>query len=468
MYLFLAGLLCLSGLFQDENSPASSKDIFSALWEMPESHVSVSRMGANGQPVDADAQVVVHEQGKGIGCVDQDNAPDPLFAKVDESVFEEATFKTLIALFDNYTAVEERPETAWADTNHQHWTEVDAFLDAVFASSTMEAAVKHIQEELSPGITIDQIRADTRAMWFEPFTNRYRSPTKHCVGFEHVFIGEDESPSSGSRRCKDAVAGYHSWVKFYIEKKAGKVDCLGYDYPEGNVADALLEPRVTTMLMRWSPDVEVDGGHGHDLLKKPGGFFVGTKPELEIAFGTLAMYSIKAGKFTNVAGKENHHRVRLGENVFDIVMHPQSLSPGKRGDHIRTLYPKFRGASIPESPVKFDLPTQPHNSAPIKIVSTLVNPATADESGEWVKLKNLSEDTEFDLSEWHLCDRNGRRRNLSGQLKPGETVKIELKRVNEKSMMLRNSGGWILLFEGDVRRAAVAYGSGREDKTIEF
>ena len=137
------------------------------------------------------------------------------------------------------------------------------------------------------------------------------------------------------------------------------------------------------------------------------------------------MYSQKAGMYDNVAGKENHHRVKLGEFYFDLVMHPESLKPpqrgqkSKRGNHIRTLYPKFRGRKIPGQTVatnKVDLPTQPHNNAPIQIVSAMPNPKSPDDRDEWVELKNQTENTTFDLANWKLSDRNGRQKTMKGSL----------------------------------------------------
>ena len=157
-------------------------------------------------------------------------------------------------------------------------------------------------------------------------------------------------------------------------------------------------------------------------------------------------------------------------------MHPQSLEPAKRGQkskrgrHIRTLYPKFRGKTVPgEAPtVKVDLPTQPHNSAPIKIVSALINPAGEGDDGEWVELENITDDTEFDLANWSLCDRNGRKMKLSGKLAAGTSQKVVLQRTNENSMMLRNGGGWILLFQDNVRRAGVKYDRVASDEVVKF
>jgi poly(U)-specific endoribonuclease len=455
-------------------------DIFSTIWDLPQSHLSVTKAGIDGTPLDPNAVIIVNEQSAAGSCLNQDNAPLPLLTVRDESIFNEKTFATLIPLFDNYTAIEERPEVLMTDVENPHWKEVDAFLDAVFETVAMKAAIKYIQTDLSPGIEDEKIRSDVRKMWFEPYSNRYGGTTEFCVGFEHVFVGEDESKAGKLNPCRDSVAGYHSWAKFYLEQQINKTDSLGYDYPEGNIADALAEPRVTTVVMRWSPTVEADRSHGNHLLKKPGGFFVGTKPEVEIAFGTLAMYMQLAGKFDNVPNKDNHHRVRLGKNYFDIVMHPQTIAPpqrgqqAKRGMHIRTLYPKFRGQKIPElkslggGHVKIDLPTQPHNDAAIKIVSAMPNPKGQDDLGEWIELKNTTDDTDFDLGDWSLSDKNGRRITLKGKLLAGKTTRINLNRDNDKSMMLSNRGGWIVLYQGDIRRAAVKYENAKNDQTIQF
>ena len=465
---------------ENSESKPEETDIFAKIWNLSESHIRVVGMKSfqENSSGSSSAQLVVHEQGKGGQCLDQDNAPQPLLTNVDESVFKEPTFKTFIALLDNYTAAEGEKEIGFEEADHKHWKEVDAFLDAVFQSKPMQIAVEHIQGELGVDETTDQIRENVKTMWFQPYTNNYRSAQPFCVGFEHVFIGEDESGPEGAPNCQDRVGGYHSWVKFYLEQKLDKVNYLGYDYPEGNVEDALENPKVATMIMRWSPTKEEDGSHGNDLLKKPGGFFIGTRPELEIVFGALAFYTQQAGVFDNVNGKENHHRVKLDGYFFDLVMHPQTIKPTnqgakrQRGNHIRTLYPKFRGKIIPESQshdqgIAVDLPTQPNNDAPIQIVSALPNPSAEGDVGEWVEIKNVS-DHAFDLSQWSLKDRSGRSKSLTGILEAGQTKKIILDRDSPDSMMLRNSEGWILLFENDVRRAGVRYPNPTADQVITF
>ena len=41
-----------------------------------------------------------------------------------------------------------------------------------------------------------------------------------CSGFEHVFVGETRGDTE--------VIGFHNWIQFYLQEKAGHVDYQGY------------------------------------------------------------------------------------------------------------------------------------------------------------------------------------------------------------------------------------------------
>ncbi|QGJ69912.1 Hypothetical protein PBC10988_16010 [Planctomycetales bacterium 10988] len=449
-------------------------DIFAKIWNLPESHLSVTRRGPDGSPVDPTAKIVLDEQRKAKRCLN-DPAPDrPLFRYVDESVFEEPSFRTFIALLDNYTAIEGEPERSFADTSHNK--EIDNFLKVVFESKPMTVAFEFIKTELEVQLSDDELKAKIKRMWFESFTNRYGAVEPNCVGFEHIFIGEDESSPHGAPNCEDRVGGYHSWVKYYLDQKAGKVRYLGHDYYSETTQAGRQDPHVATIVMAWSPTKAEDRAHGNTILKKPGGFFVGTRPELEMAFGTVGMF-LQAKKKYNNTKDEDHHRVKLGENYFDIVLHAEALSSetanssAPRGEHIRTLYPKFRGkeARSPLPTRTIEIPTQSHNNGPLRIARALPNPRGTDTRGEWVELVNVTADTIFELSEWRLFDDQGRAQLLEGNLEPGESIRIELTRTDENSMMLRNNGtGWILLYLDDKRKAAVHYENPASGEILRF
>ena len=51
---------------------------------------------------------------------------------------------------------------------------------------------------------------------------RRTGDTKECdsSGFEHVFVGET--------RGEKEVIGFHNWIQFYLQEKAGHVDYQGY------------------------------------------------------------------------------------------------------------------------------------------------------------------------------------------------------------------------------------------------
>lgn len=263
-------------------------------------------------------------------------------------------------------------------------------------------------------------------------------------------------------------------MKFYLDEKAGKANYLGHDYENAIVDDGLADPHVATVIMAWRAE-QAAGGHGHTLLKKPGGFFVGTRPECEIALGTVGLLMVLDNQYDNTpqGNTEDHRRMKLGDSYVDLVLHPQTFvprhggNPPQLGEHIRTMYPKYRGMQSVPVDTGGGVPTQPINNGPIRIVRALPNPVGASDQGEWVELTNVS-DVTFDLTEWRLSDDKQRPQLMVGTLAPGETRQIAITRADAHSMMLSNKGGWILLFQGNLRIAAVPYGRASEGEIFVF
>lgn len=57
-------------------------------------------------------------------------------------------------------------------------------------------------------------------IWFKLYRRTRGSRALDSSGFEHVFVGET--------RGKKEVIGFHNWIQFYLQEKAGNVDYQGY------------------------------------------------------------------------------------------------------------------------------------------------------------------------------------------------------------------------------------------------
>lgn len=60
-------------------------------------------------------------------------------------------------------------------------------------------------------------------MWFKLYRRTRGSRALDSSGFEHVFVGETRC-SGGEKE----VLGFHNWIQFYTQEKAGNVDYQGY------------------------------------------------------------------------------------------------------------------------------------------------------------------------------------------------------------------------------------------------
>ena len=438
-------------------------DIYEEILNHPESWIAVAVPDGAGGWSDEAAPLWLAERDPGTG------GAAPLFAKVDEEVLQRPTIAALRALLDNYHAFETEGEPDWDAP--EKLAEMDQFMDAVMPTAPLQMAVAYLREQ-APDQFPDEaaVRAWAKQVWFEPFVNQFAAREEDCTGFEHVFVGEVNSNAQPGDNSDD-VGGYHSWIKYALDQGAGLVKYRGHDYGNTLSAAGKASRHEATVVMTWKVD-------GTEYLKRPGGFFVGELPEVQIALGAIGVFDSMRGQYggSGQSGKDTDRRVALGGEAIDLILYGQTIKEGgvaRPGGHLRSLYPKYRGpvgsAGGPGSGATS--PQTPHNSGPLRIVQALPNPPGTDETGEWVELLNVSEHAiDLQAGTWTLRDRQGGTRDLTGNVNAGATLRVDLPRTGAGAgtMVLGNNGGWILLFEGGNRIAAVPYGPAGNGVVVEF
>lgn len=443
--------------------------IYNRIWNADENGFVVTSIGADGMPVNSNADIVLNEQIRASGRRAVDLATQPLFNFVKETKFEKDTYQHFINLLDNYALnTREREEV----TEQERQEEV-AFLSACMATEPMKLAFEHVTTQLGFNLSEDEFLTETRNMWFEIFTNYYNGNSTHyCSGFEHVFVGEGKySPRTGASSTKGEISGYHSWIKFYLDEKYNRVNYLGYKYDLGGAGPD--QPCVVTLQMIWNHQ-SMQGDLVAELFKKKGGFFVGRSPECEFALGTVAMFESRAGV---VSG--DRIPVILNDGHFDLVIYRSVEQSGRRGLYIRSFYPAYKGSTrsiqvsdnIDNTPADRTTvrPVNPsvRNNRDISIVKAMINPTGQDDQGEWVELKNNTE-VDIDMTGYELRDKLSRPQPITGQLAANQIMKVDITRLHHHRMQLGNRGGLITLHKGEELISAVVYSRNQEGVAVKF
>lgn len=198
----------------------------------------------------------------------RDAAADPLFTFVDESVFLKPTYKTFLALLDNYSAATGVAEVVTAEERKENRD----FLEAVMATPVMKYCHKYL-------VGINKAPADHASfvrflndLWFKLYR---RECANDSSGFEHVFLGEIKN---------NAVTGLHNWIQLHSEEKRGSLDYMGFITPKrkpGHGGYHLPEDdhHLVTIQFEWN-----------NCIKPCSSSFIGTSPEFELALYTLCFF----------------------------------------------------------------------------------------------------------------------------------------------------------------------------------
>lgn len=250
-------------------------------------------------------------------------------------MFRRPTYKAFIGLLDNYSAETGVEEVV---TNEER-AEVKQFLKAVMETKPLQYCHKYLCAKQSD---IPSDRAGfvqlLHKIWFELYR---REESRDSSGFEHVFVGEikvgslitdmefvcapccavhsNVATSLLVARQNGKVSGFHNWIRFYLEEKAGNVDYRGYIKPRGsNEARTNNDDQLLTIQFTWN-----------GVEKSVGSSFIGVSPEFEFALYTLCFLA---------GDEENEFTLDTGNDTFEVVVKCFKIARGKIG----TAFPEIK------------------------------------------------------------------------------------------------------------------------------
>ncbi|KAK3088402.1 hypothetical protein FSP39_018729 [Pinctada imbricata] len=185
-----------------------------------------------------------------------DHASNRLFSHLDEShLFSRPTYSTLLALLNNYYRNLGTPE-------HQTYTEdaeVSSFLTEISKSQIMVEAHKFLYSKGLASSSMTSFVRQLKTIWFTLYSRSSHSgSSRDTCAFEHVFVGETTNSK---------VDGFHSWIQFYLQEKAGHLNYLGYVFTR--------RPSVVAVHFSW-----------YSKIKNVSTFIMGTSPEFDMAMLT--------------------------------------------------------------------------------------------------------------------------------------------------------------------------------------
>ena len=93
------------------------------------------------------------------------------------------------------------------------------FIDAIMETKVMKCAHNFLASNDKASHNIGEFKRHLYDIWFKLYHRTKGSRALDSSGFEHVFVGET--------RNKEPM-GFHNWIQFYLQERAGKVDYQGY------------------------------------------------------------------------------------------------------------------------------------------------------------------------------------------------------------------------------------------------
>ena len=236
------------------NVPASTVDFNDAcnkIWSQDKNRVFLGRhyrVSLQGRIYDASSDI--------------DRASSPLFSYVDENVFNKPTFKSFIALLNNYNRFVGNTEDMTEAEKQESWT----FLRAISSTGPIKELHKYLVKKGLASTSMNSFIQEMYKIWFYRYQ---RLEYRDSSGFEHVFLGEIS---------RGKVSGFHNWIQLYQLERKNELDYRGF-FRYYNV-----EPSRMKLQIFW--------GRYKKLVTS---LFLGTSPEFDMALYTLC-FLVNPGK----------------------------------------------------------------------------------------------------------------------------------------------------------------------------
>jgi len=189
----------------------------------------------------------------------RDCSNQPLFSRVDTSIFRKPVYEKLTKLYNNYdssTAVKE-------DRSRSERVEEEDFVDEVLRTKVMTDTLDFLKCKNLFTKSKSEFKKLINQLWFDLYSRGNR--ILGSSGFEHVFLGEKKAGK---------VQGFHNWVYFYFLEKQNQLNYLGH-WEEVELGG---RGRGLSFTFKWG-----------DEQKPFASMMVGTSPELELALYTTCL-----------------------------------------------------------------------------------------------------------------------------------------------------------------------------------
>ena len=235
-----------------------------------------------------------------------DVASLPLFSYVNENILQKPTFKSFIALLDNYSAEIGQVEVVTSEEITENYKFLNLIMDTGLMQYIYQYLLIHKKTHAKDRTAFIK---ELYGLWFGLYSRSHQG--NDSSGFEHVFLGEIKN---------NEITGFHNWIRIYLEEKLHNFNYLGFIKPKKRNIELPDEgSQLISIQFEWN-----------SARKLVSSSMIGTSPEFEIALYTLCFYM----------GQSNENIVQLGPYETLITCYKWPANPRLKDKvYIATSFP---------------------------------------------------------------------------------------------------------------------------------